>query len=241
MKTLKLLTLFVSIFTLLIVSSCKKDDNTNPDKASMEYNVKTVDIPDAMAQSNDPGAQMARQYIGMLNGMSAYGGMMTPPSKSSHITNLKDGSPEIYVWEVNEGNIHCTFTLTYTETATLYTWKMVLDGTMDGQVFNNFTYISAEEAKDGSYSKITVFDPENNDILTTMSWYEENGSTNFTFEIPEGILLSIIVNADNSGSIELKEWINNHWELSYEANWDSSGHGSWWEYFDGVLSDQGNW
>jgi len=242
MKTLRFLILFTTIFSLVIVSSCKKDDDTNPNKDAPNYEVKTVQVPDAMTQSNDPGARQAASYINMVNGMAGYGGMMTPPSKSSPVTNFKDGTEDIYVWEINEGNTHCTFTLRVTETATKYFWEMIVDGTMEGQVFNNFTYLKAEETKDGSSSSFTVYDPENGGILMTMSWYESGGATHFTFEVPDEIMMSVVVNADGSGSVEVKDWQNGQYVLEFRAEWDASGHGQWWEYDEtGAIWNQGSW
>ncbi len=242
MKTLKFLVLFTTIFSLVLVSGCKKDDDNDPNDNLPEYHVKTVQIPEAMAQSSDPGAQTASAYIGMLNGMAGYGGMMVPPSKSTIVPSLKNGETEIYTWEINEGNTHCTFTLKFTETATLLSWEMIINGTMDGQYFDNFTYIRAEEAKDGSSSTITIYNPETLGVLMYMSWHEQaNGTIEFTFEIPQETILTMVVNTDGSGSMELKDWENGHYELVFRVTWDASGHGEWWEYDNGVLSDQGSW
>jgi hypothetical protein len=241
MKTFKLLILLTTLFSLVIVSSCKKDD-TNPNNNAPNYEVKTVQVPDAMAQSEDPGAKQAASYINMVNGMTGYGSMMTPPSKSARVTNFKDGGGDVYVWEINEGNTHCTFTLKYSETATMYFWEMIVDGNIEGQVFNNFVYMRAEEAKDGSSSSFTVYDPESGGILTTMSWYESEGSTHLTFEVPNSVLISMVVNADGSGSVEVKSWQNGQYVLEFRAEWDASGHGQWWEYDEtGAIWNQGSW
>ena len=240
MKTLKILLLFTAIFSLILSSACKKDDNS-PDNKARDYEVKTVQAPDAMAQSDDPGAQQATSYINMVNGMTGYGSMMTPPSKSTPVTNFKDGAGDVYIWEINEGNTHCTFTLKVSESATMYFWEMIIDGTLDGQVFNNFVYMRAEEAKDGSSSSFTVYDPETGGILMTMSWYESGSSTHLTFEVPNSVLISMVVNADGSGSVEVKSWQNGQYVLEFRAEWDASGHGQWWEYSGGDIWDQGSW
>ncbi|MCF6170733.1 MAG: hypothetical protein L3J66_07150 [Bacteroidales bacterium] len=241
MKTLKFLALFTSIFSLVIVSSCKKDDDTDPNKDAPNYKVKTVQVPDAMVQSSDPGAQQAASYINMVNGMAGYGSMMTPPSKRTSVTNFKDGGGDVYVWEINDGNTHCTFTLKVSESVTTYYWEMIIDGILEGQAFNNFTYLKAEEAKDGSSSSFTVYDPETGGILMTMSWYDNGSVTNFTFEIPNEVLMAVNVNADGSGFVEVKSWQNGQYVLDFRAEWDASGHGQWWAYDGGVVIDQGSW
>ena len=238
MKALKFLILFTTIFSLVIVSSCKKDDDVDPNNNAPTCEAKTVEVPEAMANSSDPGVQQAVGYMEMVNGMGGYTGMMTPPSKSSAVTNFKDGGTEVYTWEINEGNTNCTFTLRVTETATMYSWEMIIDGTMEGMVFNNFTYIRAEEMKDGSSGEITIYDPETGNILITMSWYTSGGATHFTYEMPGYMLLTIVVNGNGSGYVEYSFWDNNQWALYFKAQWDASGHGHWWDYYSGT---EGSW
>jgi hypothetical protein len=238
MKTLKLFVMFTAIFSLILATGCKKDNDVNPGNDAPDYQVKTVQVPDAMSQSNDPGAQEAATYIGMMNSIAGYGAMMTPPKKSTHITDLKDGGSEVYTWDIDDGNTHCTFTLTFTETATMYNWKMVIDGVMDGQTFNNFKFIEAEEAKDGSSSRITVYDPDSGGILMTMEWYKTGDTYHFSFEMPNHVLITMDVNPDNSGTIKVSEWINNQWTLEFKATWNAAGHGEWWDYTSGAT---GSW
>jgi hypothetical protein len=239
MKTFKSFFLLAIIFSLLLAAGCKKDDDSNPGgNDAPNYEVKTVQVPDAMVQSNDPGAQQATAYINMMNGIAGYGTMMKRPSKSTHVTNLKDGGSDVYTWNIDDGNTHCTFTLTVTETVTIYKWKMVIDGIMDSQEFNNFTFIEAEEFKDGSNSKITVYDPDKGGILMKMSWYKTGDTYHFTFEAPYQALITMEVNPDNSGIMEVSKWMNNQWVPEFKATWDASGHGNWWDYNSGAT---GSW
>jgi len=244
MKTLKILILFTTIFSLLIVSSCKKDDDVDPNNSNnfTNYEIKTVQIPDAMAQSNDEGAQTARQFMSMANGMAGYGGMMIPPSKSTHVTNLKDGGTELYTWEINEGNTHCTITLTFIETATSYSWAVTINGTLEGLNLNNFTYIQAYSEKDETTGHMTLYDPAGSGVLMTQSWQElANGAFEYSLEMPQYLLITVITNEDGSGSVEVKDWVNGQYVLDFRAEWDASGHGQWWEYLDGIIDEQGSW
>lgn len=242
MKPTKLLILFTTIFSLIVVSGCKKDDDPEPDNTAPQYEPKTVAIPDAMSQSQDPGAQMTVSYINMVNGMSGYSGMLVPPGKVTLATTFKDGGTETYTWEINDESGVYTVTLSVTETATMYKWEMTINGTVDGQTFVNFTYIKAEEAKDGSSSTFTLYDWDTQGIFMTLSWYENtDGSFQFTFEVPEDIIISMIAYPDGSGSIEIKEWEIGEYLLQFRAEWNSTGHGEWWEYYSGVLSDHGIW
>ncbi len=244
MKTLKFLILFTTIFSLVIVSSCKKDDDVDPNNNNdfTAYEIKTVTVPDAMAQSNDEGAQTARTFISMANSMSGYGGMMTPPSKSTPATNLKDGGTELYTWEINDGDTHCTITMRFIETTTTYSWAVTIDGVLSGINLNNFTYIQAYSEKDETSGYMTLYDPEGSGVLMTQTWKElANDGFEYILEMPQDLLITAIANGDGSGSVEVKEWMNGQYVLDFRAEWDASGHGQWWEYFDGIIDEQGSW
>ena len=242
MKQLNFLTITATIIFLLFSIGCKKDEETQPEnQQAQEFNVKTATIPDAMSQSNDPGAQQSEAYINMMNSMAGYGGMLTPPNKSSQLS-LKEGGTEVYTWEYNEGADNYTATLKITETGTLLKWEMIIDGILDSKQLNNFTYLMAEEYKDGSSNTFTVFDFDNpGSILMTMSWYESGGTTYFTFEVPEDFKLTMEVHADGSGMLEAFEWTNGQYVLDFKAEWGTSGHGEYWEYNNGEIADHGEW
>lgn len=242
MKTLKYFLLFTVIFSLVITTGCKKDDAADPVNNFTAYEIQTVTIPDAMVQSNDEGAQTARTYLGMANGMSGLWGMMTPPSKSADVNNLKAGGPEIYSWEINDGNTHCTITLTFIETATTYSWAVTIDGTLEGITLSNFTYIQAYSEKDGTSGNMTLYDPEGGGVSMTQSWQElANGVFKCITELPQCLLITVVTNEDGSGSVEVKDWVNGQYLLDFRAEWDASGHGQWWEYIDGIIDEQGSW
>lgn len=243
MKKLKIISLATTILFLLFSMACNKDENENPDPQNdpQEFTVETVTIPDAMAQSQDPGAIQAASYVNMANGMSAYGAMMTPPKKSA--VRLKNTNDEIVTWDMNDGsgNVY-SVTLKITETSSYIRWEMIIDGTFDGLVLTNFTYMVAEEYKDGSGSSFTVYDFENpGSIFMKLTWYVSGGTTYFTLEVPQEILVTIEVNADGSGLIEVREWENGQYLLSFMAQWTVAGTGEYWEYDAGVLVDQGSW
>ena len=244
MKNIKFLVLFTAIFSFVIFNGCKKDDTPDPDdNNAKELKTTTITVPDAMAQSSDPGAQTASGYISMANGMAAMTSMLTPP-KSTPVFHLKGGNdPEIYQWTVNDdNNNNYNVTLTITETSDLYKWEMKIDGTMDGHEFNNFIFIKAEQYKDGHDNSLTVYDPDKPlTISFVMNWHTENDTYYITFEVPEEIRVEIVVNSDNSGSIDAKEWANEEYDQTYSATWDSSGHGEYWEYDNGEVISHGTW
>ena len=242
MKTLKFLFLFTAIFSMVLVTSCQKDKETEPEPTPTsvpDYHIKTVELPEAMVNSNDLGAQTAMTYVNMVNGLSGFGAMMIPPSKSTDAMHYKDGT-EVYTWEINEEGIHCTFTLKITETSDMYKWELIINGTMDNISYSNFVYIYAEEKKDGSWGEITIYNPEQqgNSILFLLTWHNSDGSMYLDLEIPETFLIKLVTHEDQSGSVEMSDWENNQWVLSFKAQWDASGHGQWWDYYD---ESEGSW
>ncbi len=242
MKTLKFLALFTGMITLIMVAGCKKDEDTSDENKMPAYEAKTIEIPDAMAQSSNVGAQETKSYISMINGMASFGSMLTPPAKSTANKHLKDSGTETYSWEVNEGTSNYTVTLNVTETASVISWECILNGIMEGITFNNFTYIRAEEYKDGTGSRFTLYDWETSGINMDLSTQVQlNGITVFTLEMPEKMIVSLNIKADGSGTMEFKDWINGQYITTFESEWDATGHGEFWEYDDGNLIDHGVW
>lgn len=245
MKKLQLISLSTIFFLLLFSMACNKEENPEPQPQNdtAELDVKSAEIPAAMMQSNDPGAIQARSGMNMVNGMTAYGDMMKPPKKSSPL-NHKNGEPEIITWNIDDGTGQNNYnvTLKVTETTLYYTWEMILDGIFEGQHLSNYTFIQAKAYLDGSLNEIIVNDIDNiGGVFMKMSWYENEGTIYFTFEVPQEVLINMVVHADGSGTIEEKEWENGQYVLTFRAEWDATGHGNYWEYDGGVLSHQGKW
>lgn len=243
MKALKFLILFSTIITCVLATGCKKEETNEPEKNMPEYEPKTVDVPSTMTQSNNYGAQTTASFITMVNSMATYGGFMSPPTKSAVIRNLKDLGTESYSWEVNDGTSAYSVTLKVTETISMISWECILDGMISGHSMNNFKYIQAEESKDGMSSRFTLYDFVTSGINMDLIWQEQtNGNSLFTLEVPSEILLTIAVSNTGSGTLELKDWVNSQYMLSFKSSWDASGHGEFWEFDDdGVPIDHGEW
>ncbi len=243
MKNIRFLMLFTAIFSIILIAGCKKDNNAEPGSAKA-FQVQTITVPDAMNQSSNPGAQMATGYIGMANGMAAFASMMTPPKSAVAHHYKGSGEPEIHHWNVDDGenNIY-TVTLTITETSDLYKWEMKVDGLVEGQHVDNFIFIKAEQYKDGHDNSITVYDPDKPlTIGFVMNWHKVNDVFYITYEEPQSIKVAFVINADNSGSIDAKEWTEEQeYQTTYTATWDASGHGEYWEYDNGQQTDHGTW
>lgn len=242
MKKLNLISLATILLFLVFGASCNKDESPEPEEQTVkQFNTKSVSAPDAMKQSNEPGAMQSAQYISMMNSMAGYGAMMVPPDKSGTV-NLKDGGTDIYTWDYEDGLNNYSATLKITETITYIKWEMIINGVLDNHQLNNFTYLTAEEFKDGSGSTFTMYDfYAPGSVVMTIKWHESGTTTYFTFEIPGEIRITMEVQSDGSGSLDVNDWKNGQYMLSFRAVWDASGHGECWEYDEGTLVDHGVW
>ena len=248
MKTIKFLFLLTTVFSLILTTGCKKDNDTEPQGNAQEFQLQTVTVPDAMAQSSDPGAQKAAGYITMADGLiTGYGPMLTPPKSASagHFKSTSDNNPEIYTWNVDDGdNNHYTITLTVTETTELYRWELKVDGVFDSYELHDFVLLEAEQYKDGHDNTFTIYDPEK--PLTAsfiFKWHTTNDVFYLTLEVPEIEYVSFEIYPDNHGGVVAKDWTEEHeYQTTYTATWDPSGHGEYWEYDkNGEVIAHGTW
>jgi len=247
MKTIKFLFLLTTVFSLILTTGCKKDNDTEPQGNAQEFQLQTVTVPDAMAQSSDPGAQEATGYLYMVNGLASYSAMMTPPKSASagHFKSTS-GNPEIYTWNVDDGdNNNYSVTLTITETPELYRWELKVDGLFDGHQMHDIVFLEAEQYKDGHDNTFTIYDLDKPlKPAIVFNWHKtDDGGFYLSYEEPQDIQVIITINPDNSGGIGAKDWSEEHmvYEQSYTATWDSSGHGEYWEYEDGEVIAHGTW
>jgi hypothetical protein len=247
MKKTQLIFTAMALLMIFFTACSKDDDSTDAQQQQHDpptFSVHTVDPPDAMIESSDPGAQQAVGYINMANAFAGMGSIyMIPPQKSGGYKSTNgDGPPWIYSWEVNEGEDNYTVTLTVDETPVIYTWNVVIDGIMEAVVYDNFTFMESIQAKDGSNGSFTVYDPGKSIILISAIWTkDQNDVYTTTFEIPEGVKIVMVSYPDGSGEISFYDWGETDWILSFRAAWDNTGHGEWWEYEDGEISEHGLW
>lgn len=239
-----LLPIILIAFTGLLFSCSDKDDTepeTTQDTAPA-FQGKSIEVPDGLQQSNNPGAQEAKSFISIANGFTGYAGMFSPPQKSGEYKSTNDGSPWVYSWEVSDQTGSYTVTLTITETDSETNWTIVLNGEMDGLALVDFTYLYGAETKDGKSGLIRMYDPESNSLGFEASWSTENNVDTFRFFVPEEIEIIVTQYPDNSGSLNVYEWTNGQFLLDFSAIWSASGSGESWEYDDdGTLINHEVW
>lgn len=238
MKTLKFL--MIAFFSLLIVfTGCKKDDEGDPSEAP-EFKTRTIEVPPTMQNSDDIGAQQATAYIGLANGYANMGAMMTPPGKSTLVTNLKDGTPWTYTWEVSDAAGTFSVTLTVREDSQMYIWEFKITGNIDGINVNDFVYMRGTEYKDGSQGSLEMWDLENGDLLFSWSWTDSDGVFTLELLFPDSFKMLMTVYPDGSGTMDYYTWIN-QWVLEFRVSWTAAGTGEWWQYQNGAVVEQGFW
>jgi hypothetical protein len=246
MKTKRIFSLLLAAIMLSFVVACSEKDDTQPEQPQQQdapqLSTQIVEPPDAMVQSDDPGAQMAVSYISMANAFSGWAGMMTPPPQKSAIYKSTNDDPWTYTWDFNEGQDIYSITLTIYETTTHYEWTMVINGILDGIVLDDFLYMSATESLDGEEGSYYLYDPEIEGPAMKVEWFTNgNGVYSLAFEAPDDMIIEMSSNMDGSGEIVVYDWNGSEYLMSFRAIWDASGHGEYWEYYEGELEDHGEW
>ncbi len=240
MKSLKSAVLSIVMLSAVLMSGCAKYNVDDPPKEAQEFEAKTVQIPQIMSESNNPNAQMTVSYINMLNNLSGLASMLTPPGECSPLT-LKSGNSDTYTWDVDDNSGTYSVKLTISENSSEISWDMHITGTMGDATLNNFLFIHATQKKDESASTFTVWDTDTGDKEMEISWQTTGDDTEFVFEVFDETYLSVNVNSDSSGTLEMKEWTNGNYSTIYKATWEASGHGHYWTYSNGELIDEGEW
>ncbi len=248
----KWLVLLGMLALTFVMAGCSDDDDpaapTGDGSPDYGNNYQAPTVPQGMQQSQDPQAAMANAYVNMFAQMSAGMGFMEPPAGAKSAQD--DGPPWTYTWSYTGDGMDITYTLVIDEDmmgdVAIWTWNVYFDGTIEGEVFDNYNMYSAWEAQDGSEGGFEFYDYPSQDVLFSWYWsYNADGS--FDYEmigydsgVPQmQILLS--VNLDGSGFLEFDEWNGTAWVIDFYVEWDALGNGSWIQYTDGVQTSSGNW
>ncbi|MBV6645054.1 MAG: hypothetical protein KI790_06380 [Cyclobacteriaceae bacterium] len=243
----------------LFVASCGDDEEANPESGlnDVEFSFSAgdspIDVPTALAQSQDPNALQVAIWLQTANSMSAWLGSFQVPSGAETSSDpIVAGSARVeadevlvYTWTSDDG-LGGTVTVAYqiAELSDKYTfevfWKL---GEGD---FERFIY--AEESKGelkNGFMEIYIAglgeDVVADEYFFKFEWSEDSAG-NFTFAMTDsddGFELAITANADGSGSL-IVEYDGTK---SYEATWSADGtSGTYATYdFDGNLTGSGTW
>jgi hypothetical protein len=222
MKNSKFILLFFTI-VVVILSSCKKDD---PEPV-LEYKSPTIaereviEIPAGLVAKSDEGdfnATMAMAYMGIANGIGTYGSLFYLPSDIE--TNNANENQVGYFW--TGGGF--SYWMTFTEENDKYVWTY--DWEFPGTP--RYTYIRAEEAKDGKSGNWSIYDPEEDLYVWIYSWsLDAAGNYTATLELndsDETSVFTVVDNVDGSGSFIYT--IGGIQEANIQ--WAANGSGTYW-------------
>jgi len=242
MSLKKNISLFTLIF-LIILSGCSKNDENNPVTPKTEepakLELKEITVPEHLKQVQDQHAQIALGYIQMANGLTNYAAFFTPPSGAKHLPKSNSVEDE---WTWTEDNL--TVTLVYSEGESTISWKVILTGLYEGFTATNWTFMEAEQSKDGNSGHLTIYKPVTTTIAVNWEWNNNsNGSSSFIFtNFESSMKMQIDVNADDSGILKVFTANDSQFILSYKIIWTAAGSGEWWEYdTTGTQTDHGTW
>jgi hypothetical protein len=238
MKTFRRI-LMMLVMPALFFTACNKDDEktdkTTYKSPSIASRGDVVTIPDglqSLADGGDFNAGMAVAYMGMANGIASFAGSFVVPDGAAQ-ENLKGGSA-VYHWTYGG----YSYWMTYAETLTKYTWEY----DYEFPEVPRFTFMDAEELKDGKSGKWAIYDPE--DAGHPKMWdyvWNVNSSEDFSavLDMTDGtdvMAFNVLARKNNSGSFTLYS----NAVKTVEVTWNADGSGSWW-MSDGVNTYSGNW
>ncbi|VAX23897.1 hypothetical protein MNBD_IGNAVI01-270 [hydrothermal vent metagenome] len=239
---MKKLTLIPLIIFITLLFSCSSDDNpTEPVGQKLEPKaptVKTIELPEHMAQSSDPHAQMAEVWIGMANSFTAFSGLFVPPEGAKSLPKgnaLNDEGK--YIWTVGPLSI----TLIYSSDDEYTRWKVIYNGIDNGSAYVNWVFMEAEQTADGNSGTLLMYKENSTELAAKWTWNNAaDGSYDCTFidQTDAGWKLDVHENADNSGEMNFYEDVNGEFILRYKITWNADGSGAWWDYEN---NESGSW
>ncbi len=233
------------LLILLVVNCSDKNDPVSPEKEKTlpELNIKEIEMPQALKNSSDTHAQMARGYISIANSFNVYSYMWNPPTSSNTINKVQDEWTK--TWKDNATGVEIK--LVAYDNSTEFGWTVYISGNMEGVTLNNQKVMEAKEIKATKSGSVHFYD------FTTQkksfSWtYSTNPSGLYTVDYlgykEDGTLSTKFVitsNPDNSGSLDYYEIDGTTKTLAEKITWNADGTGSWTQYDSaGNILDSGS-
>lgn len=236
---------FLMILLLSFFIACSSDDDSSPTEPDEEtpptVEIKPIVVPQGIqtaANNGDPGASTAAAFINMANSLTAYSYLLTPPSGAGKISSYSAANNE---WTWTDGGV--TFTLSLQETATSFTYTLTVNGSFEGNTYNNQVMMTVTASKTSNSGELYFYEPGVSIPFLYAEWdTSPTGTYTFLMEINETdgqIKIDLLLNPDDSGSLSVNGADGSSWNIS----WTSQGTSGTWTYYDasGSLIDQGNW
>jgi hypothetical protein len=169
--------------------------------------------------------------MGLVNNVSLLSSSFVVP-ENAQFQGKKDGS-RVYFW-TGGGN---SFWMTYNELADKNSWKYEYEY----PEVPRFTFISAEEAKDGKSGKWWIYNPVAPHAEVWAYTWTVSSSNTFTAHLlwnEQAIESSfdVVANSDNSGTYKYF----NGGVITADIAWSANGSGTYW-MDDGGAGISGSW
>jgi len=232
-------------FCIAIGSGCSKNESsTAPEETQPpEPALTSITVPESLAESENPMARLVVTYVNMVNALTGYSSYFSPPPNSQQLESpvLSSSSTWTYTWTTDS----LTITLTVVETDEAYTWDVVLTGTDGIHSYEDWLFIHAEQAKDGTNGIVVMYKPITTDVAMRWEWtVDEDGTCNFVFTFygdeTQG-RIEVVAHPDGSGELSFYAYAEGSYDLTFHAEWASEGSGEWWTYQDGEETGHGTW
>ena len=237
--TKKVLIILISLVLIIVHISCSDDDNPagpNEGSAPKQPTLKEIEIPEGLANKQDPYAQMAVGFMHMANGFKAFSSFFTPPS-NNFLAKLNDDGT--FNWNV--GGL--AITMEYFEEQNVG-WRVILNGT-DGEFFYaDWIYLEGEQALGGESGQITCFKKVTTEVDALWEWTLTNDGV-YTMTMifnDEFDKVEIIDNGDLSGFVYHYEFHEGVYKLIEKIQHNTDMSGEYWVYdILGNLLTHGFW
>lgn len=220
MKRIRIITLLL-VLPVFFTVSCKKDSDSTQGPVYKEptgaNTAKVVDVPAGLntkANAGDIGASISVSYMGLANAVAGFSSSFMLPSNKEMQETTSNSS--VYFWSYQG----YSYWMTFKELSDKYTW------TYDYKLPTaaRFTYISAEEGKDGKSGKWTIYNPEAVSVAMWTYTWSINASNTFTANMVmnetgrASSTFDIISNSNKSGSFIYKIGTVKQAEITWTAN-----------------------
>ena len=238
----------------MFIMSCgdDKDDEAGPDLSEVNFTFDASnppieqDVITNLQSSGDPNALQISGQLSIANLMTVWlGFFQEQPDAVQSTTPIGTcgGNALVYTYTVSDGIESFSVAYQICETTDKYIFQIfIAEGGAD---FSLFLY--AEESKgDLREGLMRIYSPDptetgaSTEVFFEYTW-QENADGSFVYTVSDtedGFLMTIRVNADNSG--ELSYSLDG--QLSYEATWNATGTaGTYTTYQNGVETDSGTW
>lgn len=233
---MKKYTVYFVLLTALMVSytSCSKDEDDDGTDAPEYVEPSIIDRSvvieapaglTSLANSGDIYATLALSYFNLANSIGNYASSFVVPTDVD--PQLTNNGNALYSWS----HAGYSYWMTFSEDNGKYSWKYEYE--MPG--YPRFTYIEAEESKDGKSGSWTIYDPDSpSEDVWMYNWSmdsNDNFSATLTFneDDAETSVFTVSSNVDESGSFVYT--VNGTDEV--EIHWNADGSGNYWFNNDG--------